>query len=193
MRTLPPPRFRVLFPLLCFVFPVLAFALPHGVRPTTPGPVAHCPGRLRGGPILTPAAFAGHWTGDWNNTTFGSNGSVTLDSSTNTAAQTYTATLTLGGNVFGGSPPPPQNFGGSVVSLTGTYTFNSLAFGSVTFTFGANGAISGSATGIPSAFVSRVDFTGTITSTTISLDYTITFTQSAGGGQAFGTVLLTKT
>jgi hypothetical protein len=50
-------------------------------------------------------AFAGTYTGQWNNTTFGSMGSVEADIAVD--GDTVTLTLDLGGNVFGASDPDP--------------------------------------------------------------------------------------
>jgi hypothetical protein len=134
------------------------------------------------------AAFAGNWTGQWVNTTFGSSGSAGLTVSVNTSAQTFQATLTLGGNVFGAGPPPPQTFSGSYASSTFTQT--SSVFGNLTVTIGSGGAITGSATNVPNPNISRMDFTGTATSQKITINYTVTFSASAGGGTAQGVLTL---
>ncbi len=136
------------------------------------------------------AALAGNWSGQWNNNTFSTTGPASMAVSVNTAAQTFQATITLGGNVFGGSAPPPQTFSGSYGASGITFTQSSPVFGNVTATIGPDGTITGSATNVPSASVSRVDFTGTATATTITINYTITFTPGAGGGQATGVMIL---
>ncbi|MDQ2971015.1 MAG: hypothetical protein M3R34_07740, partial [Acidobacteriota bacterium] len=77
--------------------------------PTSPGATATATRTVTPGTTATPtrtptspaSAYAGVWTGTWNNTTFGSSGSASLVDTVNTSAQTFQATLTLGGNVFG--------------------------------------------------------------------------------------------
>jgi hypothetical protein len=136
------------------------------------------------------AALAGTWNGTWNNTTFSTLGSAKLVISTNSSAKTYTATLTLGGSVFGGTAPSPQAFSGSYSTSSGaTFSGHSALFGDFTFTITPGGAISGGATNVPSANVSSMTFTGTATSTTITIHYTLTLKPS---GTASGTVTLTK-
>jgi hypothetical protein len=142
---------------------------------------------------LDPAALAGTWSGTWHNIFFDTNGPITMAISVDTGAHTFSVLVTLGGNVFGGSPPPPQTFVGSYTpGGSGTFTQDSPVFGHVTATIAADGSLTGSITGLPSPQISRVDFTGTITSTTMNINYTITGSPS-NPGTATGTVTLTKT
>ena len=146
-------------------------------------------------PTVTPtspaAAFAGTYTGSWNNQTFMTTGSATLVNVINTSAQTFQSTLTLGGNVFGAGTPAPQTFSGSYAS--GSFSQTSPLFGNVTINFPSAGVFMGSATNVPNPNISRIDFNGTATSQTIMLNYTITFTPAAGGGTAVGTMTVNKT
>ena len=139
---------------------------------------------------VSPAAFAGNWSGQWNNNTFSTTGPASMVVSVNTVAQTLQATVTLGGNVLGGSAPPPQTFSGSYGGAGVTITQSSPVFGNVTATIAPDGTITGSATNIPNASISRVDFTGTATPATITINYTITFSAAAGGGRATGVMVL---
>ena len=133
--------------------------------------------------------LAGNWTGNWSNTTFLTTGPAALTISINAAAKTYSATLTLGGNVFGGNAPGPQTLTGSYSSATGvSYSGHSDLFGDLTFTISPAGAISGSATNVPGANVSSLTFTGTATPTTIHISYSLTLKT---GGTATGVVTLT--
>jgi hypothetical protein len=145
-------------------------------------------------PTITPtpgaAAYAGTWTGPWNNLTFSTSGTGTLVDTVNTASQTFDATLTLTGNVFGSGAPPPQHFSGSYAS--NSFTQAGTAFGDITINFPAPGAFTGSGVNVPNPNIARIDFTGTVTTTRISLAYTITFTAAAGGGSANGTMVLNK-
>jgi hypothetical protein len=142
---------------------------------------------------VSPAAFAGNWSGQWNNTTFSTTGPASMVVNIDTAAQTFQTTLTLGGNVFGGSAPPPQNFSGSLSTSGISISQSSPVFGNVTATIGADGTVTGSLTNVPNASISRVDFTGAATPATITINYTITFSASGGGGKATGVMVLNHT
>ena len=163
--------------------------------PTPPGATATPTRTATAGPTLTPtsvaAGYAGTWDGTWNNTTFGSSGSAHLVSTVNTAAQTFTATLTLGGNVFGTTAPPPQNFSGSYA--TGSFSQAGTAFGDITINFPSPGNFTGFGVNVPNPNIARIDFNGTATTSSIHMNYTITFSASAGGGTAVGTMTLNKT
>jgi hypothetical protein len=136
------------------------------------------------------AALAGTWNGTWNNTTFSTLGSAKAVIAVNTSNHTFTATVTLGGSVFGGSAPPAQAFSGSYSTSTGlSYSGHSSLFGDIMFTITPAGAINGSATNVPSANVSSMTLTGTATSTTITVHYHLVLKPS---GTADGTVTLTK-
>jgi len=134
--------------------------------------------------------IAGNWTGTWNNATFQSTGSAALAIATDTTAKTFSATLTLGGNVFGGSAPPPQTFSGSYTTGAGvTFTGHDSLFGDITFTLTPAGVLSGSATNVPGTTVSAVTFSGTASAHAITILYTVTL---KAGGSASGVVTLTK-
>lgn len=139
---------------------------------------------------LLAADLAGTWTGQWVNNTFGSSGPATLVVAVDTAARTFQATLTLGGNVFGVGAPPPQTFSGSYNTSGGTFTQSSPLFGNLSLTISSGGAITGSATNVPNPNIARMDFTGTATPQKITINYTVTFSASAGGGTAQGVLTL---
>lgn len=133
--------------------------------------------------------LAGNWSGTWTNNTFATSGSVTLAISVNSSARTYSITATLGGNVFGSSPPPPQTFSGTYSASTGiSYSAHSDALGDFGFTISQAGAISGSATNIASPNVSSLTFSGTATPTTMSINYSLTL---KAGGTAAGVASVT--
>ena len=141
---------------------------------------------------LTPsnaAKMAGNWTGSWRNTTFGSTGTITMSVTTDTVQQTMQIRLDVNGNVFGGSDPPAETFNGPYTTTGATLTRTSAVYGNVTVTVTPTGQISGNATSVPVGTISRLDFTGTATTTTITINYTVTF---VGGGTAVGTATLTK-
>ena len=152
------------------------------VPPSSTGPVPS------GGGDLAPQ-LAGSWNGTWSNTTFQTTGSAALTIAVNSTAKTFSAALTLGGNVFGGSAPPTQNYAGAYTGTGVSYSGHSSAFGDVVLTISPAGAINGSLSNIPSANVSKVTFTGTATAHTITINYTITLKPS---GTAVGVLVLTK-
>ncbi len=149
-------------------------------------------GATAGDVSMTPAeeaGSAGTWAGQWNNTTFGSSGSITMTLAADTVAQTMTMTFDLNGSVFGASDPPAETATGAYTTSGGTVMQTSSVLGEVTFNITSTGQITGSGTNVPSATVSRIDFTGTATVSTITLSYTVTF---IAGGTATGTATLTK-
>jgi hypothetical protein len=152
------------------------------VPPTSTGPVP------TGGGDLAPQ-LAGHWTGTWSNTTFQTTGAAALTITVDSAAKTFSASLTLGGNVFGGTAPPTQTYSGAYTGTGVSYSGHSSAFGDIAFTISPAGAINGSLSNIPSANVSKVTFTGTATAHAITINYTITL---KAGGTAVGVFTLTK-
>jgi hypothetical protein len=136
------------------------------------------------------ARVAGNWTGTWRNTTFNTSGPVTLGVTVNTVAETFQMVLDIGGGVFGAGDPPSETFTGSYSEATGaSLTRTSTLLGTVTATVTPAGVLTGTCTNIPNAGINRIDFTGTVTASTIAINYTVTFT---GGGTAVGTMTLTK-
>ena len=161
---------------------------PSGFAMSNVPPSATGPVQTGGGGDLAPQ-LAGSWTGTWSNTTFQTLGSAALTIAVNSTAKTFSATLTLGGNVFGGTAPPPQIYSGAYTGTGVSYSGHSSAFGDIVFTISPAGAINGSLSNIPSANVSKVTFTGTATAHTITINYPITLRPS---GTAVGVVMLTK-
>jgi hypothetical protein len=133
--------------------------------------------------------FEGTYTGTWNNTTFGTAGSVKLENKLDRAASTMTTTLTLGGNVFGSPAPPPETYTFKVGTGTLNYSGHSNTFGDVTVTltpptFAMKGV------NITSPNVSAFEAKGTVTDPrALSFDYTATLRT---GGSAAGKVSLAK-
>lgn len=156
--------------------------------------MSYVPSNTTGPPVGTSgdlaSQIAGSWGGGWLNNTFSSSGTATLAITTNTTAHTFSATLHLTGNVFGGSAPPDQTFSGSYSTSTGvSYSGHSSLFGDITFTVTPAGVINGVATNVPSANVSKVTFSGTASAHAITIDYTVNL---KAGGTASGVVTLTK-
>jgi hypothetical protein len=139
---------------------------------------------------LATSPFEGTYSGTWVNRTFGSGGSASAVLTVDTAARTFQAVLTLGGQVFGVGAPPPQTFTGSYDAAGRTINTRSELLGNVSVTISPAGAISGSATGLANPNIARVNFSGTATPQSIIVNYTVVF---AGGGQtAEGVMTLSR-
>ena len=140
------------------------------------------------------SSFEGTYTGTWTNQTYGSTGSITAVIKLDHSAGTITATLTLGGNVFGAAAPAPETVtfkptGAISLDITG----HSATFGDVAVSFApaASGAtISFKAANVPSPRVSTLTVGGTITGTTMSMTYTVGFRD--GTADAHGIAMITK-
>lgn len=164
-----------------------ATAAPATAEPATSAPQAST------NPLGLATLFQGTWAGTWTNTTFGSNGPLSLVVTTNPGAGTVTLTIDIGGNVFGEPDPDPDT-----VTITpdgdGTFTYDSERFGEVTVTLdvtAAGGEIKITAPDVPSARIATFSATSTVTSlTTLDFDYEVTFED--GGAPAEGVATLTK-
>lgn len=141
---------------------------------------------------MTPVTrYTVRYEGAWRNTTFQTTGGATLSISLDRAARTFSATLDLQGNVFGGGPPGPQTMTGSLAS-DGTAAFDVATplFGRVTGTITKDGQISGAAIAIRSANVASMDFSGTATADAVNVGYLLILKPS---GQAQGVLTMTRT
>ena len=143
---------------------------------------------------MTPAiaaGFVGNWSGQWADSTFATSGSTTMTLSVDTIAQTGQLSIDLNGGVYGAGNPPAESVSGSYTTTGGgTFTKTSTFYGNISFTISPTGQISGSAVSPPvNTSISRTDFAGTITSSSMNLSYTVRFTS---GSTAVGTVTLTK-
>lgn len=136
------------------------------------------------------ASFAGHFTGSWNNTTFGSTGWMTWDIAADPSNRTVVIMVNVGGRFLGGAGGPPET-----ITLTqlgsGVIQGQSSSFGAVSGTITPAGAVAITLTSPPGGIVSRVEITGTFSGgSSISLNYTVDFV--GGGAKAVGSVLLTR-
>ena len=73
--------------------------------------------------------FVGNWSGQWNNTTFGSTGSTTMTLTSDATNMTAQMILDMNGNVLGGADPAPM-------TLDGTYTDTEFTVSATTDLFG---------------------------------------------------------
>lgn len=134
------------------------------------------------------SGLVGTWTGSWHNETYNTTGGATIVISVDQQAKTMSFNVDFDGNVFGGSNPPAETFTGSYTETSLTITGHSNTFGDISATWNGDG-FSGSGQNVPAGGIDSVDFTGTVTATQISMNYTIHF---SGGGTAVGTVTLNK-
>jgi hypothetical protein len=120
-------------------------------------------------------AFAGSYNGTWTNTTVGSRGTVLAVIAFDPATQTVTANLTVGGNVFGGPPPPPETFAGKLGDLGSLgFSGHSPTFGDFTVTTTGPTFVM-KAQNVPNARIDHFEADGLLTGTTISGTYKVFF------------------
>jgi hypothetical protein len=135
--------------------------------------------------------YQGTFKGSWNNTTFGSTGSMTWIISADPASRRITIDVTVGGNFFGGPGAPGEKIILTHLA-TGTIQGTSPAFGDISGTITPDGQLTITLTNISGGVIKQVDITGAFTGgDTIAIDYAVTF--AAGGARAAGTVKLVKT
>lgn len=136
--------------------------------------------------------YVGDWVGQWTNTTYNSTGAANLVVTADTEQKTVQFVIDVDGNVLGGADPDPITLGGTY-SETGINISSTVGtFGDLTLTIDDEGNISGSAINVPNQNIDRIDFTGTVTSETMTINYTVTFSPNIGGGIAVGVFTLNK-
>ena len=110
------------------------------VAPTTVDPTA--------ARVAAAAELVGLYTGEWQNTTFGSAGETNITVEVDEVANVVMVTVDLDGNVFGGADPDPF-----VLELDLTedppYTLETELLGEATLDVDASGAVSLEAPAIP--------------------------------------------
>jgi adhesin/invasin len=137
--------------------------------------------------------YAGTYHGTWTNTTFSSTGTANAVVTVNPANNTASVTVNVTGSVLG------SGSGVSNVVENGSYTANGVTFsgnvppmGNVTVT-GVGGssslAVTASGVNVPNAAITRWDANGTLTPSSLQLNFTVTFTS---GSPAVGTISLVK-
>lgn len=122
------------------------------------------------------AAQAVVLTGQWNNTTFGSSGGVTIDATI--AGTAFNVTVDLDGFVFGAVDPAPFNFSGD---LSGGGNFNATVpnLGDLSGSIDGLGNLDLSFTNVPNPNIDSVFASGTTDAATfVSMTYEVVF---AGG------------
>lgn len=138
---------------------------------------------------LPVSGIIGTYSGSWTNQTYNTKGPATFKI-TDSSAGVLSITVTLGGNVFGGSAPPPFTVQANLNSQGATLSGGTTTFGIVQSSISANGTIQGTITSIPSnTGISSAGFSGTISNAAININYTINFTS---GQNATGTLTATR-
>ncbi len=139
--------------------------------------------------VLNALQYAGSWSGNWTNTTFGSTGTTTLGIAVDTNAKTVSLTSSSTGNVLGQGGVAQQSRM-SAYDDTGFQLSTTVSpYGDVTLTVDGQGAITASGANVPAAGIDSWTANGTITTTVIQLSFTVNFT---GGGTAVGTITINK-
>ncbi|HEY8762426.1 MAG TPA: hypothetical protein VIP52_16100 [Candidatus Dormibacteraeota bacterium] len=130
-------------------------------------------------------AFAGSYSGTWTNTTFNSKGTVQAVIAFDPATQTVTANLTVGGNVFGGPPPPPETFSGKLGQLGALgFSGHSPTFGDFTVTTTGPTFVM-KAQNLPNARVDHFEADGVLTGAAITGTYKVFFKDATTGDGVF--------
>ncbi len=134
--------------------------------------------------------WAGRWTGAWNTTSLSRTGGLTMAIAVNTIAATLQTDVDINGNLVGDYDPPGDVFPGVLSSADAVHiSRQSPVYGLVTVDITTDGRIVGNATRIPIGTATGMDFIGTITATTATIDYTIAFSD---GTTARGTATFVK-
>ncbi len=133
-------------------------------------------------------AFAGTYTGEWRNLTFGSTGSIETEVILDENARTLTLTTDLGGSVFGGNDPDPETF---IIDLTAGTELRQTSplFGDVTVKIDSDGRVVVVGEDTPAPGIARIELTGRVDPVEMGLEYVIDFED---GGTAEGIVSLAR-
>jgi len=139
-------------------------------------------------PLVTAMqAFAGHYSGQWNNTTFGTTGTVDSVMTVDAATKTVHVRLTVTGNALGAAAPLPEDL--TFTLVTPAVPFTSQLLGPVTVTLQADGSIVADAPNVPSATVSTFRATVVPSNGAMNGSYTVGL---RSGATAQGTFTLTR-
>lgn len=128
--------------------------------------------------------LVGNYQGQWENTTFGSVGSMQAEFTVDAAAQTATLTLDIGGTAFGSPDPAPLT---TVIDLTasGPIAGTDAFFGDFTIEVDVEGHLRFVASAVPGVGGREMVVDGTFSGDTFAGTYTIT-------GLADGTFTCTR-
>lgn len=132
--------------------------------------------------------YSGNWNGTWVNNASQNKGTGTMIIALDTPAQSMQFTIDLDGLVFGIQNPQPLTFSGSYTNL-GVSLNVPTPIGTLTATIAQGGQIAGNVVATPGLPITRIDFTGAATPTTVTVNFTLTL---AGGDTAPGVITFTK-
>lgn len=132
------------------------------------------------------ASLEGTWPGSWQNTTFGSEGEISVSVEVKEEG-TATMTLDIGGAVFGLVDPDPMRLSGYYTANLMTFTGSSDLFGNFMATVDRDGTIALSAPEASAPGIASLVVNGQIDQETEALSgtYVVTFD---GGGTAEGVI-----
>jgi hypothetical protein len=127
------------------------------------------------------------FSGSWHNTTFGSTGPMSMDLAVDWLRQSFVATITLGGSVFGlPSPPPPFAFSGTFREVGTTTTTQSSPLGTCAVTSqtaGAGFSFSSTCTAVPGGTgITEFDFAGSFDGNAWNGTYAVHIGSFVAGG-----------
>jgi hypothetical protein len=123
-----------------------------------------------------PGQFHGSYTGNWNNTTYGTTGTLSLSMGMVESTQSSLMRITITGNMFGSSAPSPillyagySLSGTNVISASGS----DAVLGNYTFTVDSKQKFTFTSTDVPSPNVSGLAATGNFHGDKIDGTYTV--------------------
>lgn len=133
--------------------------------------------------------FAGHWEGEWVNTTFGSSGPIVADVTVNPDGS-LTLTLDVDGEVFGLYDPPPVTYTGHFdLHAAEIVIADDPVWGNALLTFMEGGAFYFEAALVPDVEIASMTIDGSFSPDATDGAYLITF---VGGDVAEGTIAVNK-
>jgi hypothetical protein len=135
--------------------------------------------------VAAAQAYAGSYSGEWNNTTFGSSGSVEVVFTVDAAAATASLVLDLGGSVFGSGDPDPVEVEFDLTA-DGPYAGTSDLFGDFTVAVDGDGHLVMTAPSVPGLTGMKMVTEGDFTADGFAATYVIT--HPAGSTFAEGTM-----
>ncbi|WKZ82667.1 MAG: hypothetical protein QY307_11375 [Acidimicrobiia bacterium] len=140
--------------------------------------------------VAVAATYAGTYTGEWNNTTFGSTGPVDVAVTVDDVAASTLISIDLGGNVFGGSNPDPFVVELDLV-MPSPYTGSTPLLGDYSVEFGSEGGLVITAPSVPGLGGLMLVVEGTLDPEGFSLEYTML--QEGGPVYAAGVLTVAPT
>lgn len=133
--------------------------------------------------------FAGHWEGEWRNTSFGSRGDITADVTIDVATLEARTVLDIDGTVFGMPDPAEMEVEGTLGANSISLDHQSMTHGRILFELMPDTEFELESESVPAGGIDAWDFEGRYSATSLTGDFTVHFD---GGGTADGTIEVTK-